>query len=39
MSDEFFLAVIGNVIRALIFSAAAIWIAYIMRPVLIAAIG
>lgn len=36
MSDEFLIITLATVIRAIVFSAAAIWIAYIMRPVLIA---
>jgi len=39
MSDEFFFITLASCFRAIIFSAAAIWIAYIMRPVLLALVA
>ncbi len=39
MSDEFFFLTLASCFRAVVCSAAAIWIAYIMRPVLMAWLG
>ena len=39
MNDEFIFITLASVARAVIFSAAAIWIAYILRPVLFAVLG
>lgn len=39
MSDEFIFITLGSAFRAVIFSAAAIWIAYILRPVLMVLVG
>lgn len=39
MNDEFFCLTLASAFRAVIFSGAAIWIAYIMRPVLLALVS